>query len=143
MLLAAQVGLDVADGAIASMAGLTSQPSLNAIVESLRFTRRAIRASTRPRLIEMSRYWAEVRELYAPFESGPRSPSADLYELEMPGGQYTNLFQQAKALGLAVALARGVQGVFAGQPAFREHHQGDAELEGGRATWRFSWSPTT
>ena len=49
----------------------------------------------------MSRYWAEVRELYSPFESGPRSPSADLYELEMPGGQYTNLFQQAKALGLA------------------------------------------
>ena len=42
-----------------------------------------------------------MRELYAPFESGPRSPSADLYELEMPGGQYTNLFQQAKALGLA------------------------------------------
>ena len=52
-------------------------------------------------LIEMSRYWAEVRELYSPFESGPRSPTADLYELEMPGGQYTNLFQQAKALGLA------------------------------------------
>ena len=49
----------------------------------------------------MSRYWAEVRELYLPFESGPRSPSADLYELEMPGGQYTNLFQQAKALGMA------------------------------------------
>ena len=49
----------------------------------------------------MSRYWEEVRELYAPFESGPRSPSAEVYELEMPGGQYTNLFQQAKALGLA------------------------------------------
>ena len=49
----------------------------------------------------MSRYWEEVRKLYAPFESGPRSPAADLYELEMPGGQYSNLFQQAKALGLA------------------------------------------
>ena len=49
----------------------------------------------------MSRYWEEVRALYSPFESGPRSPAADLYELEMPGGQYTNLFQQAKALGLA------------------------------------------
>ena len=97
---AAQVGLDVADGAIASMAGLTSQPSLNAIVESLRFTPRDTGLDPAA-LIEMSRYWAEVRELYSPFESGPRSPAADLYELEMPGGQYTNLFQQAKALGLA------------------------------------------
>jgi pyruvate carboxylase len=52
-------------------------------------------------LIDISRYWEEVRELYAPFESGPKSPAADLYDLEMPGGQYTNLFQQAKALGLA------------------------------------------
>ena len=100
VLLAAQVGLDVADGAIASMAGLTSQPSLNAIVESLRFTARDTGVDPAA-LIEMSRYWAEVRELYSPFESGPRSPSADLYELEMPGGQYTNLFQQAKALGMA------------------------------------------
>ena len=49
----------------------------------------------------MSRYWEDVRKLYAPFESGPRSPAADLYELEMPGGQYSNLYQQAKALGLA------------------------------------------
>jgi pyruvate carboxylase len=100
VLQAARVGLDVADGAIASMAGLTSQPSLNALVESLRFTPRDTGLDPAA-LIEMSRYWAEVRELYSPFESGPRSPTADLYELEMPGGQYTNLFQQAKALGLA------------------------------------------
>ena len=82
------------------MSGLTSQPSLNAIVESLRFTPRETGVDPAA-LIEMSRYWEEVRELYAPFESGPRSPSAELYDLEMPGGQYTNLFQQAKALGLA------------------------------------------
>ncbi len=100
VLRGAQVGLDVADGAVASMAGLTSQPSLNALVESLRFTPRDSGLDPAA-LIEMSRYWGEVRELYAPFESGPRSPSADLYELEMPGGQYSNLFQQAKALGLA------------------------------------------
>ena len=100
VLWGAEVGLDVADGAISSMAGLTSQPSLNALVESLRFTPRDTGLDPAA-LIEMSRYWAEVRELYSPFESGPRSPSADLYELEMPGGQYTNLFQQAKALGLA------------------------------------------
>ena len=68
--------------------------------KSLRFTPRETGLDPAA-LIEMSRYWDEVRELYAPFESGPRSPAADLYELEMPGGQYTNLFQQAKALGLA------------------------------------------
>jgi pyruvate carboxylase len=100
VLRGADVGLDIADGAVASMAGLTSQPSINAIVESLRFTPRdtGLDASA---LIQMSRYWDEVRGMYAAFESGPRSPAADLYELEMPGGQYTNLFQQAKALGLA------------------------------------------
>ena len=59
-------------------------------------------------LIEMSRYWEDVRKLYAPFESGPRSSSADLYALEMPGGQYSNLFQQAKALGLATRGTRSV-----------------------------------
>jgi pyruvate carboxylase len=100
VLRGADVGLDVADAAIASMAGLTSQPSLNAIVESLRFTPRDTCLDPSA-LVEMSRYWGAVRELYAPFESGPRSPAADLYQLEMPGGQYSNLFQQAKALGLA------------------------------------------
>jgi pyruvate carboxylase len=100
VLRAADVGLDIADAAIASMSGLTSQPSLNAVVESLRFTPRDTGLDPAA-LVEMSRYWSDVRELYAPFESGPRSPAADLYELEMPGGQYSNLFQQAKALGLA------------------------------------------
>jgi pyruvate carboxylase len=100
VLRGADVGLDVADGAVASMSGLTSQPSLNALVESLRFTPRETAVDPKA-LIEISRYWEDVRKLYAPFESGPRSPAADLYELEMPGGQYSNLYQQAKALGLA------------------------------------------
>jgi len=100
ILKGAEVGLDIADGAMASMSGLTSQPSLSAIVESLRFTPRDSGIDHRA-LIEISRYWEDVRTMYAPFESGPRSPAADLYDLEMPGGQYTNLFQQAKALGLA------------------------------------------
>jgi pyruvate carboxylase len=100
ILRGADVGLDIADAAIASMSGLTSQPSLNAVVESLRFSPRdtGLNPST---LIEISRYWDEVRNLYAPFEAGLRSPSAEVYAFEMPGGQYTNLFQQAKALGLA------------------------------------------
>ncbi|OJW12378.1 MAG: pyruvate carboxylase [Planctomycetales bacterium 71-10] len=99
VLMGAEVGLDVADGAMASMSGLTSQPSLNAIVESLRFTGRDTGVDHEA-LIDVSRYWDEVRNLYRPFESGPRSPASDLYDLEMPGGQYTNLYQQAVALGL-------------------------------------------
>lgn len=100
ILRGAEVGLDVADGAAASMSGLTSQPSLNAIVEALRFTPRETGVD-HDALIEVSRYWDEVRNLYAPFESGLRAPSAEVYAYEMPGGQYTNLYQQAKALGLA------------------------------------------
>jgi pyruvate carboxylase len=100
ILKGTEVGLDIADGAMASMSGLTSQPSLNAVVESLRFTPRDTGVDHRA-LLAISHYWDEVRDLYAPFESGPRAPAADLYDLEMPGGQYTNLFQQAKALGLA------------------------------------------
>ncbi len=100
VLEGASVGLEIADGAIASMSGLTSQPSLNAIVESLRFTPRETGIDPAA-LIELSRYWEEVRALYAPFEIGLKAPSAEVYAYEMPGGQYTNLFQQAKALGLA------------------------------------------
>jgi pyruvate carboxylase len=100
VLEASGKGLDVADGAIAAMSGLTSQPSLNSIVEALRFTPRE--AEVDPvALIDLSRYWGEVRAMYAPFESGLTAPSAEVYAYEMPGGQYTNLFQQAKALGLA------------------------------------------
>ena len=100
VLQGAEVGLDVADGAVASMSGLTSQPSLNSIVEALRFTPRET-AVDPAALIALSRYWDDVRTMYAPFETGMRSPSAEVYAYEMPGGQYTNLYQQAKALGLA------------------------------------------
>jgi pyruvate carboxylase len=100
VLEGSSVDLDIADGAISSMSGLTSQPSLNAIVESLRFTPRETGIDPAA-LIELSRYWEEVRVMYTPFESALRSPSAEVYAYEMPGGQYTNLFQQAKALGLA------------------------------------------
>jgi len=100
VLMASEVGLDVADGAAASVSGLTSQPSLNALVESLRFTPRETGVDPAA-LIALSRYWEEVRALYKPFESGLTAPSAEGYAYEMPGGQYTNLYQQAKSLGLA------------------------------------------
>src|SRR5690606_30345712 len=100
VLLASEVGLDIADGAMAPMSGGTSQPNLNTMVEALRFTKRdtGLAASA---LDEIAEYWRSVREFYAPFESPALPAGADLYRHEMPGGQYTNLFQQAKALGLA------------------------------------------
>jgi pyruvate carboxylase len=100
VLNAAEAGLDIADGALAAMSGGTSQPNLNTMVEALRFTPRA--SSLDPHALDaVSEYWRETREFYAPFESPVLAAGADLYEHEMPGGQYTNLFQQAQALGLA------------------------------------------
>ncbi|WP_406700348.1 pyruvate carboxylase [Singulisphaera sp. Ch08] len=100
VLKGAEVGLDIADGAVASMSGLTSQPSLNAIVESMKFSPRETEVDSAA-LIEVSRYWEQVRALYTAFETDLRSSSSEVYAYEMPGGQYTNLFHQAKALGLA------------------------------------------
>jgi len=96
----AEIGLDIADGAMAPLSGGTSQPNLNAMVESLRFTDRDTELSDE-HLDSIAEYWRCVREFYAPFESPVLPAGADLYRHEMPGGQYTNLFQQAKALGLA------------------------------------------
>ncbi|MFO0885488.1 MAG: pyruvate carboxylase [Pirellulales bacterium] len=100
ILKGAEVNLDIADGAMASMSGGTSQPNLNAIVEGLRFTPRDAGLCAE-RLNEISDYWQAVREFYTPFESVMLPATADLYSHEMPGGQYTNLYQQARALGLA------------------------------------------
>jgi len=100
LLMASRVGLDIADGAMAPMSGGTSQPNLNAIVEDLRFSDRATGLSSE-HLDEIARYWEVVRDYYKPFETVMLPANADLYQHEMPGGQYTNLYQQAKALHLA------------------------------------------
>jgi pyruvate carboxylase len=99
VLKAADAGVDVADAAIASMSGGTSQPNLNSIVESLRHTPRDTGLDISA-LNECSDYWEVVRTYYGPFDSGPRSGSARLYQHEIPGGQFTNLREQATALGL-------------------------------------------
>ncbi len=99
VLKGAEVGLDIADGALAPLSGLTSQPNLNALVESLRSTPRATGLNV-PALRELARYWEAVRQFYTPFESDMKAPDADLYLHEMPGGQFTNLQEQARALGL-------------------------------------------
>jgi pyruvate carboxylase len=100
ILEAAEEGLDIADGAMAAMSGGTSQPNLNAVVEALRFTERECGLDGQ-RLAAISDYWQAVREFYLPFDSNLLPATADLYSHEMPGGQYTNLYQQARALGLA------------------------------------------
>jgi pyruvate carboxylase len=99
VLGAADAGVDIVDAALASMSGTTSQPCLNSLVAALRHTRRDS-GLDQEALDRLSRYWAAVRELYYPFEEGLKAPEPDVYRHEMPGGQYTNLRQQAKSLGL-------------------------------------------
>jgi len=100
ILEGSKVGLDIADAAMAPMSGGTSQPNLNTVVEMLRFSERDTELNSE-NLDEVAEYWRETREFYTPFESQVLPANADLYHHEMPGGQYTNLFQQARALGLA------------------------------------------
>ncbi len=99
ILRACDAGVDIADAALASMSGMTSQPCLNSIVAALRNTERDTGVH-QVALDDLSRYWAAVRELYYPFEEGLKAPGPDVYQHEMPGGQYTNLRQQSKSLGL-------------------------------------------
>lgn len=99
VLKAAEAGLDIADGALGALAGGTSQPSLNAIVAALEGTGRAS-ALDPDRLQALSDYWEGVRAYYFPFEGGATAPNASVYRHQMPGGQFSNLRQQAEAVGL-------------------------------------------
>ncbi|MDG1896055.1 MAG: pyruvate carboxylase [Fuerstiella sp.] len=100
ILEGSKVGLDIADCAMAPMSGGTSQPNLNTVAEMLRFGDRDTGLQTEA-IDSVAEYWRATREFYTPFESQVLPATADLYHHEMPGGQYTNLFQQARALGLA------------------------------------------
>lgn len=100
ILSAAEENLDIADAALSSLSGGTSQVNMNTLVESLRYSPRDSSLSTKA-LTDLSSYWKAVREFYLPFESEALAAGGDLYDHEMPGGQYTNLYQQARALGLA------------------------------------------
>jgi pyruvate carboxylase len=100
LLMAAEEGVDIVDAALASMSGIMSQVNLNSIVAALQYHKRSTGLDIAV-LNEYSAYWEEVRRNYAPFESHLRSSSAEVYFHEMPGGQYTNLYEQARALGLA------------------------------------------
>ncbi len=99
LLTAAEAGVDIVDAALSSMSGLTSQVNLNGLVAAFQFHKRATGLDLAT-LNEFSSYWEEVRRNYSPFESELRSGTADVYEHEMPGGQYTNLRAQAEAMNL-------------------------------------------
>ncbi len=99
LLMAAEAGVDIVDAAIDSMASMTSQPSLNAVVTALKGQDRDTGLDP-DKLQKLSDYWADVRLRYASFEAGIKNPSTDIYRYEMPGGQYTNLKSQVESLGL-------------------------------------------
>ncbi|MCB1234141.1 MAG: pyruvate carboxylase, partial [Verrucomicrobiae bacterium] len=99
VLQACDAGVDIVDLAIASMSGSTSQPNLNSIVAALHGHERDPGLNLEA-LNEMSDYWDEVLGFYKPFDTSPRAGSAEVYEHEMPGGQFTNLKEQAHAIGL-------------------------------------------
>ena len=99
VLMAIEAGCDAVDGALDSMSGGTSQPNLGSIVEALRHGPRA--ASVDPANVRVvSSYWEQVRRLYAAFESDLRAGASEVYVHGMPGGQYTNLREQARSLGI-------------------------------------------
>ena len=99
LITAIDAGVDAVDAAVASMAGTTSQPSLSALVAATDHTPRAT-GLRRQAVADLEPYWEAVRKVYAPFESGLASPTGRVYTHEIPGGQLSNLRQQAIALGL-------------------------------------------
>ena len=99
VLAASNAGVDIVDLAIASMSGSTSQPNLNSVCAAMAKTDRDPGLDF-DSLNDLSDYWEEVLAFYKPFDSAPRAGTAEVYEHEMPGGQYTNLREQANSMGL-------------------------------------------
>ena len=99
ILMAASAGVDIVDAAFNSMSGLTSQPALNSIVAALQYSDRD--TGIEPDGLQLiSDYWQDVRPVYSHFESGLQAASAEIYKLEIPGGQYSNLKPQVESFGL-------------------------------------------
>jgi pyruvate carboxylase len=99
ILAAIDAGCHAVDGALDAMSGLTSQPNLGSIVAALEGTEKAS-SLDREALNQASHYWEGARRYYLPFESDIRAGTSDVYRHEMPGGQYTNLREQARSMGL-------------------------------------------
>lgn len=98
-LSAIAANVDIVDTAMDAMSGLTSQPGMGSIVASLANTARDTQLK-QSSLQQISTYWEGVRKIYTPFEADMRAGTADVYHHEMPGGQYTNLREQARSLGI-------------------------------------------
>ncbi|WP_207493753.1 pyruvate carboxylase [Aridibaculum aurantiacum] len=98
-LKAIEAGVDVIDVALASMSGLTSQPNFNSIVAMMKGHERE-QPMDLQKLNKLSTYWEDVREIYYPFESELKAGTAEVFDHEIPGGQYSNLRPQARSLGL-------------------------------------------
>ena len=94
-----EAGVDVVDVALGGLSGLTSQPNFNSVVEMLKHHDR-YQDFDLDKLNQFSNYWEDIREYYYPFESGLKSGTAEVFQHEIPGGQYSNLRPQATALGL-------------------------------------------
>ena len=99
ILQGADAGVDIVDLALSAMSGSTSQPNFNSVVAALQNTPRDTGFDL-DTLNEFSDYWEQVREIYFPFDTSPRAGSAEVYLHEMPGGQFTNLKEQAASMGL-------------------------------------------
>ncbi|MBX3742613.1 MAG: pyruvate carboxylase [Akkermansiaceae bacterium] len=99
VIAAARAGVDIADLAVASLSGSTSQPNLNSVCAALANSEQDPGLDIEA-INEVSDYWEEVLGFYKPFDSAPRAGTAEVYDHEMPGGQYTNLREQANAMGL-------------------------------------------
>jgi pyruvate carboxylase len=99
LLAAVDAGVDAVDAACAAMAGTTSQPALSALVATTDHSERETGLDLRA-VCDLEPYWEATRRLYAPFEAGLPSPTGRVYTHEIPGGQLSNLRQQAIALGL-------------------------------------------
>ena len=99
LIKAIEQGVDIVDGCLSSMSGLTSQVNLNSLIAAMQGQPREQAFDLRS-LNDYANYWEDVREMYYPFESGLKAGTAEVYEHEIPGGQYSNLRPQAIALGL-------------------------------------------
>ncbi|BAK77029.1 pyruvate carboxylase [Pseudogulbenkiania sp. NH8B] len=99
VLAAVEAGVDAVDAAMDAMSGLTSQPNLGSIVAALAGSERDP-GLDRKNLQQLSTYWEGVRQVYAPFEADMRAGTSAVYRHEMPGGQVTNLREQARSLGI-------------------------------------------
>ena len=100
VIMATQAGVDIADAAISSMSGLTSQPSLNSIIAALEHTPRDTKIDLE-NLEKVSSYWSSLRPIYEHFESDLKSGTTEIYKYEIPGGQYSNLKPQVDSFGLS------------------------------------------